>query len=127
MICCATSTDGEDAHLILYGIKNCDSCRKAQYYLREHGRQFEFHDLRADGLDADLLGGWCDRSPWQELLNTRSRTRREITEDCKHDTTEEQALALMLRHPTLVKRPVLAAAAIIEIGFSAERYAQLLA
>lgn len=111
--------------LTLYGIGSCDSCRKARKWLQDQAHDYNFHDLRENGLDADMLSNWATFVGWQVLLNTRSRTWRDLPQAAKSEMTEDRALALMLEHPTLVKRPVLESSARVVVGFSAERYQDL--
>jgi len=112
--------------LTIYGIPNCDSCRKARKWLDAQSVSHRFHDLRADGLDRPTLKRWLQRSDWRQLLNTRSSTWRTIADGEKKDLDAARAAALMLKNPTLVKRPVLETKDTLEIGFSAERYRELL-
>ena len=109
----------------LYGIKNCDSCRKAAAWLHAHGRAHHFHDLRADGLTPALLQEWASRLGWENLLNRKSTTWRQLPEAARQDLDEARALALMLAQPTLIKRPLLVAGDRLLAGFSTERYAEL--
>ncbi len=109
----------------VYGIGSCDSCRKARKWLVNHSIEHEFHDLRIDGLDFRILERWSDRIGWQKLLNTRSLTWRKIPETDRSGMTKEKAQALMLQHPTLVKRPVLECEGFIALGFSPENYAAI--
>lgn len=108
--------------LKLYGIASCDTCRNARKWLSEHSREFEFYDLREDGLDTQMLDRWTKRLSWEKLLNTRSLTWRKIPEVDRADMTKSKAIASMLEHPTLVKRPVLECSDFIAVGFSAEHY-----
>lgn len=108
--------------LILYGIKSCDTCRKARKWLTEHSYDYRFHDLRDDGLDAKTLERWAGRIDWQKLLNTRSLTWRRLPEVDRADMSEEDALASMLEQPTLVKRPVLECSKFIAVGFTPKNY-----
>jgi len=108
--------------LMLYGIANCDSCRKAQKYLRAQDRDFRFHDLRTDGLDQEMLTNWARVSGWRTLLNTRSRSWRELSQAERGELDQARALALMLAHPTLIKRPVLVTGDDILVGFDAAGY-----
>lgn len=91
----------------LYGIKNCDTCRKARRRLDERGLDYRYHDLRDDGLDAGTLDAFLARADWQTLLNTRSATWRGLAPADKQALDAERARALMLEHPTLIKRPLL--------------------
>lgn len=112
--------------LTIYGIPNCDSCRKARQWLERQSLDYNFHDLRVDGLNKTTLARWAKNVAWKKLLNTRSTTWRNIPAAQRDGMDESRALALMLEHPTLVKRPVLETDNVIEVGFSAERYRQLL-
>lgn len=112
--------------LRMYGIANCDTCRKARKWFERQSAAVEFHDLRSDGLTRTMLGRWAGKVDWNALLNKRSTTWRRLPATDREGLDRERALALMLEHPTLVKRPVLEFDGGVEIGFSAERYRQLL-
>jgi arsenate reductase len=90
--------------LTVYGIKSCDTCRKARKYLAENDIEFRFHDVRDDGLDIQMLERWSVRIEWQKLLNRQSLTWRKIPEVDREGMTKNRAFALMLDQPTLVKR-----------------------
>lgn len=111
--------------LKLYGIASCDTCRKAGKWLAAQGHDFEFHDLRRDGLDLRLLEEWAVRIGWKEILNTRSLTWRKMPEVDRADMNRSKALAAMVEHPTLVKRPVLACADFIAVGFTPAQYHEI--
>ncbi len=111
--------------LTLFGISSCDSCRKARKWLTERDLTCDFHDLRDDGLDVQTLERWMQRMDWQKFLNTRSLTWRKIPEVDRAEMTKDRAIALMLEHPTLVKRPVLECKKFIAVGFSAENYQKI--
>jgi arsenate reductase len=104
--------------LTLYGIKNCDTVRKARRWLEEQGVAYHFHDVRADGLEPALLGSLADRLGWEQLLNRRSSTYRQLPEERTADLDAERALALMLEQPTLLKRPVAARGDQARVGFN---------
>lgn len=108
--------------LTVYGIKSCDTCRRARKFLTEHNIEFQFHDLREEGLDIQMLERWSDRLGWQKLLNKQSLTWRKIPEVDRNDMTRDKALAAMIDSPTLVKRPVLEADKFIAVGFSEKRF-----
>ena len=109
--------------LTLYGIPNCDSCRKARKYLESRNVEYAFHDVRADGVDRDMLQRWLRTIEWRTLLNTRSTTWRTLGDDEKSAIDRDRAVDLMLAHPTLIKRPVAESGEKTMVGFSAERYA----
>jgi len=108
--------------LTVYGIKSCDTCRKARKYLAENDIEFRFHDVRDDGLDIQMLERWSGRIEWEKLLNRQSLTWRKIPEVDRDGMTKNRAFALMLDQPTLVKRPVLEAPQFMAVGFSEKRF-----
>jgi len=108
--------------LIVFGIKSCDTCRRAKKYLDEHNIEYRFHDLREDGLDIQMLERWTQRIGWARLLNKQSLTWRKIPEVDRNDMTHDKALAAMIDNPTLVKRPVLESDKFIAVGFSEKRF-----
>jgi Spx/MgsR family transcriptional regulator len=110
--------------LTIYGIPNCDTCKKARKWLDANSIEHRFHDVRVDGLEKPMLARWSSAVGWQKLLNTRSTTWRGIPESERQGMDEKRALALMLAQPTLIKRPVFDSGDTIMIGFSAEQYAQ---
>ena len=112
--------------LTVYGIKSCDSCRRARRYLEDRNIEFRFHDLREDGLDIQMLERWSARVEWERLLNRKSLTWRKIPEDNRIDMTKDRAFAAMLDQPTLVKRPVLEHHSFFAVGFSEKRFTDYL-
>ena len=92
--------------LIVHGIANCDSVRRARRWLEGKGIDYRFHDLRADGLERGSLEEWADAAGWESLLNKRSRTFAGLSDREKRVADRDAALALMEAHPALVKRPV---------------------
>jgi arsenate reductase len=108
--------------LTVYGIKSCDTCRRAGKFLSEHNIEFQFHDLREDGLDIQMLERWTQRIGWARLLNKQSLTWRKIPEVDRNDMTHDKALAAMIDNPTLVKRPVIESSKFISVGFSEKRF-----
>lgn len=108
--------------LTVFGIKSCDTCRRAKKYLDEHNIEYRFHDLRENGLDIQMLERWTQRIGWARLLNKQSLTWRKIPEVDRNDMTHDKALAAMIDNPTLVKRPVLESDKFIAVGFSEKRF-----
>ncbi len=113
--------------LTLYGINNCDTVRKARKWLADHAVEYRFHDYRADGLDETTLRGFVEQAGWELLLNRRGTTWRKLDESVRDSVDEASAIALMLAQPALIKRPLLIGGQGIEVGFRAERYAELFA
>jgi Spx/MgsR family transcriptional regulator len=112
--------------LTVFGIKSCDTCRKARKYFAENDIEFTFHDVRDNGLDIQMLERWSTRVDWIKLLNKQSLTWRKIPEVDRNDMSKEKAFALMIDNPTLVKRPVLEAPEYMAIGFSEKRFSEFL-
>ena len=111
--------------MTLYGINNCDSCRKARRWLEEHDIEFRFADIRQEGLQAGQIDDWQRQTGWQALLNTRSATWRSIPAAEREDLGPEASRSLILAYPTVMKRPVLDTGREVLIGFDAEQYASL--
>ena len=112
--------------MIFYGLKTCDTCRKAQKELRAAGLDFDVIDVRADGVSADKLRTWASAEDWKKFLNTRSTTWRNLPEGDKDSVDEAKAITLMTAHPTLIKRPVIEVGSHIYVGWNAETKAALL-
>ncbi|MFO8024937.1 ArsC family reductase [Thiohalophilus sp.] len=112
--------------LFLYGIKNCDTVKKARRWLEEHELEYTFHDFRQDGLDYDRLNDWAGQLGWEALLNRRSTTWRQLDESQRSNLDQSAALSLMKAHPTLIRRPVLDTSSQLVIGFSKNDYLRLL-
>ena len=111
-------------HAELFGIENCDQCRKARQWLRARGVSVQFHDLRRDGLSAQMLERWLTRVPWDSLLNRRGQSWRKLEESQRREVVDRDSLIeLLLAQPLLVKRPVLEASDRLLIGFSEAVYA----
>lgn len=112
--------------LTVYGIKSCDTCRKARKYLADQEIEHTFHDVRDDGLDIQMLERWAARAGWETLLNKKSLTWRKIPEVDRGDMSKDKALATMLENPTLIKRPVFEHDHYIAVGFSEKRFSEFL-
>lgn len=110
--------------LTMYGIKNCDTIKKARKYLESQGVEYQFHDYRADGLDEVLLQRFIDTLGWQALLNTRGTTWRKLEESERNAVDNPAtALKLMLAQPAIIKRPLLCAPdGSMLLGFSETTY-----
>ena len=112
--------------LTVYGIKQCDTCRKALKWLAGRGIEHRFHDFRSDGLPPGVLAGWLDSSFAGKLLNRRSTTWRQLTDE-QRQFEGERLLRVLLAHPTLIKRPVFVADDIVAVGFNPKELESLLA
>lgn len=106
----------------MYGIKNCDTVKKARTWLDGKGIVYRFHDFRVDGLDAPTLALWRDALGWEKLLNKSSTTFRGLPDDDRNGLDAEKAAALMLAYPTMIKRPVLDVDGRFMVGFKPALY-----
>ncbi len=111
--------------LRLYGLKNCDTCRKALKALSAAGVEHQFADIRAGGVSAGRIAGWAKAAGWQTLLNTKSTTWRNLGEVDKQVADEAAAVALMAAHPTLIKRPVTETGGSVTVGWTKDIQAAL--
>ena len=102
----------------LFGIKNCDTVKKARRWLDEHQITYHFHDLRTDGLDQSIIQQWLNYVSWEQLLNKRGTAWRKLEDPRKDELDQQSAVELMLLHPTLIKRPVIEDASGVSIGFN---------
>lgn len=109
----------------LYGIRNCDSCRTALKWLKANNVEFEFVNLRENGLSEDLLSNWQASLGWEMLLNKRSITWRNMPAEVRDGLDSASARRLILRYPTVLKRPVLDAGHVVLVGFDADSYDNL--
>lgn len=103
--------------MTLYGIKNCDTVRKARRWLETNGISHRFHDFRSDGLEAAELEQWSEQLGWEPLLNRRSTTYRQLSAEQTESLDRQRAIALMLEQPTLIKRPVAVFQGEVRVGF----------
>ncbi len=110
----------------LYGIPNCNTMKKARVWLDQHALAYTIHSYKREGVDRALLEGWVDRVGWELLLNKRGTTWRKLDADEKEGIDRDKAIALMVANPSMIKRPVLVYEQHVEVGFSPERYAEVL-
>ena len=108
----------------IYGIKNCDTMKKARAWLDAKGVAYDFHDYKTAGIGKDRLKGWTDKLGWETLLNRAGTTFKKLPDADKEGLTEKRALALMLAQPSMIKRPVLEMAGKLLVGFKPEIYAK---
>ncbi|WP_445367092.1 ArsC family reductase [Methylomonas sp. BW4-1] len=108
--------------LVMYGIKNCDSVKKARTWLEARHIAYRFHDYRIDGLDAALLQRFVDALGLDAVLNQRSTSWRQLDDAQKSDLTPDKAVQLMLAVPTLIKRPILDDGQQLIVGFNPDQY-----
>lgn len=111
--------------IILYGIKNCDTVRKARKWLDNHGIEYMFHDFRTDGLERDTVASWLEELGWETLLNRRSTSWKALDSGVRERMDDREALAAIMEQPTLIKRPLLDTGHERHTGFSAADYARI--
>jgi arsenate reductase len=112
------------ATVTLYGIKNCDTMKKARAWLDAQGIAYAFHDYKVAGIDRATLAAWTRKVGWETLLNRAGTTFRKLPDAERMDIDEAMALALMQAQPSMIKRPVLVAGATLLVGFKPEAYAK---
>jgi arsenate reductase len=107
----------------IYGIKNCDTMKKARAWLDGHKVDYAFHDYKVSGIDKGKLDGWVKKAGWETLLNKAGTTFRKLPDADKDGLTEAKAVRLMLAQPSIIKRPVLEHGGKLLVGFKPEAYA----
>jgi len=110
--------------ITIYGIKNCDTMKKARAWLEKHGVDYAFHDYKTAGIERERLQRWEKKVGWATLLNRAGTTFRKLPDKDKNGLDADKAMALMLREPSMIKRPVLeAGGGKVLVGFKPEVYA----
>jgi arsenate reductase len=107
----------------IYGIKACETMKKARTWLETHGVAYVFHDYKVQGIDRGVLQGWAGVLGWETLLNRAGTTFRKLPDADKTGLDETKAIALMLAQPSMIKRPVLDVDGALIVGFKPEVYA----
>ena len=113
--------------ITIYGIKNCDTIKKARAWLDARGVSYAFHEYKSVGIDRARLEQWAKRVGWETLLNRAGTTFRALPDSKKAELDAGRAIALMLAQPTMIKRPVLAIGDRLLVGFKPEQYAAVFA
>lgn len=113
--------------ITLFGIPNCDTIKKAKKWLNENNIDYQFHDYRKDGIEADWLSATEAKLGWESMLNKRGTTFRQLSDEQKATIDRETSLALMLAQPAMIKRPILINNDEYHIGFSAAIYSKVFA
>lgn len=110
------------APITMYGIKNCDTIKKARKWLDENKVEYRFHDYKKEGVDEKLLKAWCSEIGFDNLLNRRGTSWRKLSPQAKASINETTAIKIMLENPSIIKRPLLDTGQGKLIGFSDEQY-----
>lgn len=106
----------------LFGIKNCDTMKKARVWLDARGIDYRFHDYKLEGIERARLQRWCKQVGWEVLLNRQGTTFRKLADEKKVDLVESTAIELMLAQPSMIRRPVLETRDKLLVGFKPEDY-----
>lgn len=111
----------------VYGIKNCDTVKKALNWLQQHRVEYEFHDFKKSGISVSKLKEWSDKKGWETLLNKKGLTWRKLEPEQQQSiTSEEIAIELMQEKTSIIKRPVIETDNALLVGFNEEQYRQIL-
>ncbi len=110
---------------IMYGIPNCDTIKKARKWLEAEGVEYQFHDYKKQGIDAELVKEFCLSLGWENVLNKRGTTYRQLSQEQKGTLNETNAIALLVEQPSMIKRPIVRHNDKLELGFSTANYAAL--
>jgi Spx/MgsR family transcriptional regulator len=110
--------------ITIYGIKNCDTMKKARAWLDGHGVTYDFHDYKAAGIERGRLEAWASKVGWETLLNRAGTTYRKLPDKEKVGLTGKKAIVLMMAQPSMIKRPVLDVGGKLLVGFKPEIYAE---
>ena len=114
--------------ITIYGIKNCETMKKARAWLDKHGIDYTFHDYKTVGIERERLGQWCKKVGWETLLNRAGTTFRKLPDKDKNGIDAKKAMALMLSQPSMIKRPVLdLGGGKLLVGFKPEVYGEAVA
>ena len=112
--------------LTMYGIKNCDTIKKARDWLTAHDVAYDFHDYKASGIDAAKLRTWCNEMGWNVILNRAGTTFKALPQSDKENIDTGKAIALMIANPSMIKRPVVEGAGKLLVGFKPDAYTSAL-
>ena len=108
--------------MIIYGISNCDTVKKAKNWLDSHNIDYKFHDFRKDGINRDIINGWLNTVAWDKILNKRSTSWRNLDASTQQAVNATNVVDLLVENPTLIKRPVMNVNDIITDGCNSDTY-----
>ena len=106
----------------LFGIPNCDTIKKAKKWLEQSNIEYTFHDYRKDGVNSEMVNNFCQQLDWQQVLNKRGTTYRQLDDATKENLNAESAVALLVEQPAMIKRPILEKNGEFHLGFKADQY-----
>lgn len=111
--------------ITLYGIKNCDTVKKARRWLEQHNIEYDFHDFREDGLAEPQVQAWLNKLGWESVLNRRSTSWKQLDPEQRDNMDQHRALRAILDQPTLIKRPLLDTGSSLHLGFKEHDYREI--
>ena len=111
--------------ITLYGIKNCDTVKKARRWLEQHDIDYSFHDFREQGLERGAAAAWLEELGWETLINRRSTSWKQLSPEQRETMDQQSALAAIMEQPTLIKRPLLDTGTSRQVGFSEKTYQEI--
>jgi len=111
--------------ITLHGIPNCDTVKKARAWLTGQGVDHDFRDYKKVPPDAEELAGWAAKAGWEKLLNKAGTTFRKLPDADKAGLDADKAIALMVAHPSLIKRPVVTGAGELIVGFKPDQWSEV--
>lgn len=111
--------------ITMFGIPNCDTIKKAKKWLEANNIEYTFHDYRKNGISEQLVREFCQQLGWEQVVNKRGTTYRQLSQEQKDSLNEENAIALLVEHSAMIKRPILDVDGQQHIGFKAEQYQQI--
>ncbi|NAW59399.1 MULTISPECIES: ArsC family reductase [unclassified Vibrio] len=111
--------------ITMYGIPNCDTIKKAKKWLEAEGIDYQFHDYRKQGVDPAMVTTFCDALGWENVVNKRGTTYRQLPQEQKDSLDATSAIELLVAHPAMIKRPILLVDGQYHLGFKADQYASV--
>lgn len=109
----------------MFGIPNCDTIKKAKKWLEANELDYQFHNYRKDGISEEMVRQFCEQLGWEQVVNKRGTTYRQLTQEQKDSLNQETAISLLVEHSAMIKRPILDVDGTLHIGFKAEQYQQV--
>jgi Spx/MgsR family transcriptional regulator len=109
----------------MFGIPNCDTIKKAKKWLEANELDYQFHNYRKDGISEQMVRQFCEQLGWEQVVNKRGTTYRQLTQEQKDSLNQETAISLLVEHSAMIKRPILDVDGTLHIGFKAEQYQQV--
>ncbi|WP_171052267.1 ArsC family reductase [Vibrio sp. Hep-1b-8] len=111
--------------ITMYGIPNCDTIKKAKKWLEAEGVEYNFHDYRKQGIDKAMVEAFCQQLGWENVVNKRGTTFRQLSQEQKDNLDQNSAIELLVEQPAMIKRPILVANDTYHLGFKADQYAAI--